>query len=101
MDYRIAKDKIAGQVMFIMTIASILLVIAMTIGLFIKSEPILSQYHLWDLLTESNWRPMEAEIWFSAIPCRNLRCTVLAMIIALPISLFMAIYLTEYAHQKD
>ena len=48
MDYRIAKDKIAGQVMFIMTIASILLVIAMTIGLFIKSKPILSQYHLWD-----------------------------------------------------
>ena len=64
MDYRIAKDKIAGQVMFIMTIASILLVIAMTIGLFIKSEPILSQYHLWDLLTESNWRPMEGKFGF-------------------------------------
>lgn len=64
MEYRIAKDKIAGQVMFIMTIASILLVIAMTIGLFIKSEPILSQYHLWDLLTKSNWRPMEGNLVF-------------------------------------
>ncbi len=48
MDYRIAKDKIAGQVMFLLTIASIFLVIIMAVGLFIKSEPILSQYNLWD-----------------------------------------------------
>lgn len=100
MDYRIAKDKIAGQVMFIMTIASILLVIAMTIGLFIKSEPILSQYHLWDLLTESNWRPMEGKFGFLPFLAGTFWCTVLAMIIALPISLFMAIYLTEYAHRR-
>ena len=43
MDYRIAKDKIAGQVMFLLTITSIFLVIIMAVGLFIKSEPILSQ----------------------------------------------------------
>ena len=62
MDYRIAKDKIAGQVMFLLTIASIFLVIIMAVGLFIKSEPILSQYNLWELLTESNWRPMEGGV---------------------------------------
>ena len=43
MDYRIAKDKIVGQVMFLLTIASIFLVIIIAVGLFIKSEPILSQ----------------------------------------------------------
>ena len=79
MDYRIAKDKIAGQVMFIMTITSILLVIAMTIGLFIKSEPILSQYHLWDLLTESNWRPMEGKFGFLPFLAGTFWCTVLAI----------------------
>ena len=100
MNYRIAKDKIAGQVMFLLTIASIFLVIIMAVGLFIKSEPILSQYHLWDLLTESNWRPMEGKFGFLPFLTGTFWCTLLAILIALPISLLMAIYLTEYAHRS-
>ncbi len=100
MNYRIAKDKIAGQVMFLLTIASIFLVIIMAVGLFIKSEPILSQYHLWDLLTESNWRPMEGKFGFLPFLAGTFWCTALAILIALPISLLMAIYLTEYTHRS-
>ena len=100
MDYRIAKDKIAGQVMFLLTIASIFLVIIMAVGLFIKSEPILSQYNLWELLTESNWRPMEGKFGFLSFLAGTFWCTALAILIALPISLLMAIYLTEYAHRS-
>lgn len=100
MNYRIAKDKIAGQVMFLLTIASIFLVITMAVGLFIKSEPILSQYHLWDLLTESNWRPMEGKFGFLPFLAGTFWCTALAILIALPISLLMTIYLTEYAHRS-
>jgi phosphate transport system permease protein len=100
MDYRIAKDKIAGQVMFLLTIASIFLVIIMAVGLFIKSEPILSQYNLWELLTESNWRPMEGKFGFLPFLAGTFWCTALAILIALPISLLMAIYLTEYAHRS-
>ena len=100
MNYRIAKDKIAGQVMFLLTIASIFLVIIMAVGLFIKSEPILSQYNLWELLTESNWRPMEGKFGFLSFLAGTFWCTALAILIALPISLLMAIYLTEYAHRN-
>ena len=100
MNYRIAKDKIAGQVMFLLTIASIFLVIIMAVGLFIKSEPILSQYNLWELLTESNWRPMEGKFGFLPFLAGTFWCTTLAILIALPISLLMAIYLTEYAHRS-
>ena len=100
MDYRIAKDKIAGQVMFLLTIASIFLVIIMAVGLFIKSEPILSQYNLWELLTESNWRPMEGKFGLLPFLAGPFWCTALAILIALPISLLMAIYLTEYAHRS-
>ena len=100
MDYRIAKDKIAGQVMFLLTIASIFLVIIMAVGLFIKSEPILSQYNLWDLLTESNWRPMEGKFGFLPFLAGTFWCTALAILIALPISLLMGIYLTENAHRS-
>jgi len=100
MNYRIVKDKIAGQVMFVLTITSILLVIAMAVGLFVKSEPILSQYNLWDLLTESNWRPNEGKFGFLPFLAGTFWCTALAIAIALPISLLMAIYLTEYAHRS-
>lgn len=85
--------------MFLLTIASIFLVIIMAVGLFIKSEPILSQYHLWELLTESNWRPMEGKFGFLPFLAGTF-CTALAILIALPISLLMAIYLTEYAHRS-
>lgn len=86
--------------MFLLTIASIFLVIIMAVGLFIKSEPILSQYNLWDLLTESNWRPMEGKFGFLPFLAGTFWCTTLAILIALPISLLMAIYLTEYAHRS-
>ena len=86
--------------MFLLTIASIFLVIIMAVGLFIKSEPILSQYNLWELLTESNWRPMEGKFGFLPFLAGTFWCTSLAILIALPISLLMAIYLTEYAHRS-
>lgn len=86
--------------MFQLTIASIFLVIIMAVGLFIKSEPILSQYNLWELLTESNWRPMEGKFGFLPFLAGTFWCTTLAILIALPISLLMAIYLTEYAHRS-
>ena len=86
--------------MFLLTIASIFLVIIMAVGLFIKSEPILSQYNLWELLTESNWRPMEGKFGFLPFLAGTFWCTALAILIALPISLLMAIYLTEYAHRS-
>ena len=86
--------------MFLLTITSIFLVIIMAVGLFIKSEPILRQYNLWELLTESNWRPMEGKFGFLPFLAGTFWCTTLAILIALPISLLMAIYLTEYAHRS-
>lgn len=86
--------------MFLLTIASIFLVIIMAVGLFIKSEPILRQYSLWELLTESNWRPMEGKFGFLPFLAGTFWCTALAILIALPISMLMAIYLTEYAHRS-
>ncbi|MCH3994606.1 MAG: phosphate ABC transporter permease subunit PstC [Prevotella sp.] len=97
-DYRILKDKLAEKGMFVLTLSSILLVIAMAIGLYLKSAPILHQYHLWDLLTESNWKPMQGKFGFLPFLAGTFWCTAVAIIIALPISLFMAVYLTEYAN---
>ena len=100
MDYRLIKDKLAGKVMLVLTITSLLLVIAMGVGLYLKSAPILQEHSLWDLLTESNWKPMRGEFGFFPFLMGTLWVTVLAVAIALPVSLLMAVFLTEYSKSR-
>ena len=97
-DKRLLKDRIAEQLMAILTVSSLLLVVAMAVGLYLKSVPILQEHSLWDLLTEGEWRPMADKFGFFPFLMGTLYVSLLALGIAIPISLLMAIYLTEYAH---
>lgn len=63
-DKRLLKDRIAEQLMAVLTISSLLLVVAMAVGLYLKSVPILQEHSLWDLLTEGEWRPMSNRFGF-------------------------------------
>jgi phosphate transport system permease protein len=99
MNYRLIKDKVAGQLMAVLTVSALLLVVAMGIGLYLKSAPILSQHSLLTLLTASDWQPMKGKFGFFPFLMGTLSVTTLAIAIALPISLLMAIYLTEYARK--
>ena len=98
--YRIFKDKMAGSVMAALTMAAILLVVVMAVELCVKSAPILRHYSLWTLLTESQWKPMKGEFGFLPFLAGTFWCTVVAIVLALPVSLFMAVYLTEYARPR-
>lgn len=100
MTYRIFKDKMAGSVMAALTMAAILLVVVMAVELCVKSAPILRHYSLWTLLTESQWKPMKGEFGFLPFLAGTFWCTVVAIVLALPVSLFMAVYLTEYARPR-
>lgn len=95
-NYRIIKDRIASEIMVIFTISSLLLVVAMAIGLYLKSTDILAEHSFWELLTASEWRPMQNQFGFLAFLIGTFYVTGVAIIIALPISLLMAILLTEY-----
>lgn len=100
MTYRIFKDKMAGSVMAALTLAAILLVVVMAVELCVKSAPILRHYSLWTLLTESQWKPMKGEFGFLPFLAGTFWCTAVAIILALPVSLFMAVYLTEYTRPR-
>ena len=100
MTYRIFKDKMAGGVMAALTLAAILLVVVMAVELCVKSAPILHHYSLWTLLTESHWKPMKGEFGFLPFIAGTFWCTVVAIVLALPVSLLMAVYLTEYARSS-
>lgn len=97
MNYRIAKDKFAGGVMTAFTVFSMILVVAMAIGLYLKSADILQEHSLWNLLTASEWKPMKNQFGFLAFIVGTFYVTGVSVIIALPISLLMAVLLTEYS----
>lgn len=94
---RIFKEKAARWVMLVLTVLSLLLLIAIGIGLFFKSRLILSEHSLWELLSGSAWKPLSGEFGFLPFIVGTLFVTALSIAIALPISLLSAIFLTEYA----
>lgn len=97
LNYRVLKDKVAGGVMFTLTIAALLLVVFMGIGLYLKSAPIFEEHTLSELLFSSNWRPMKGEFGFLPFLMGTIWVTGVAVLWVLPIALLTAIYLTEYA----
>src|SRR5664279_5936015 len=95
--YRLLKDKIARHYMLGITVLSILFLFIIGIGLFMKSLPIIQEKNLWTLLTTSNWRPSKGEFGFASYILSTIYVTLIAIIIALPLSLLTGIYVTEYA----
>jgi phosphate transport system permease protein len=68
------------------------------IGLFIKSKPILINISLFELLLSSSWHPLKGEFGFYPFIISTIEVTTIAMIMAVPICLLTAIFLSEYAH---
>ncbi len=83
--------------MFFLTIASLLLVVLMGVGLFMKSAPIFENYSLRELLFSANWKPMKGEFGFWPFIMGTIWVTGIAVLLALPVALLTAIFLTEYA----
>lgn len=94
---RLLKEKTMGGAMFFITIVSLLLVVTMGVGLYIKSSPIFDELSLWDILTAREWKPAKYQFGFFPFIMGTIWVTLIAIIIAFPISLFTALYLTEYA----
>ena len=84
--------------MLVFTMLSLLLVVIMGVGLYLKSAPILHEHSLWELLSASSWKPLKNQFGFFPFIMGSLWVTGIAVLIALPVAMLMAIYLMEYAH---
>jgi phosphate transport system permease protein len=83
--------------MFILTTVPGLVVFLMLFGLFQKSRPILAVKSVSDLLFSSSWHPLKGEFGFFPFIMGTLWVTFIALILAVPISILTATYLSEYA----
>jgi len=91
------KDLIAGRAMFVLTAVPGLLVFLMLFGLLFKSRGILALKSFTGLLFGSGWHPFKGEFGFLPFLAGTLWVTLVAMVIAVPVSLLTAVYLSEYA----
>ena len=97
---RISKDRLASGAMFVVTVFCGMLVLLMILGLYWKSKPILSHQPLMHLLLSSAWHPFKGQFGFFPYIIGTIWVTVVAVVIAVPLALLTAIFLSEYAHKR-
>ncbi len=100
MHIRLIKDKTIHTLSLAITIISLLVVGLIGTGLYCKSIPILEQNSVVELLSSDIWRPLKGKFGFFPFIIGTLSTTAVAIVIALPFSLFASIYLSEYAHKR-
>jgi len=83
--------------MLSITVASILLVVLIGLGLYMKSAPIFETKSFWQLVSGTEWKPGRGEFGFLPFIAGTLWVTGIAVLLALPISLFTALYITEHS----
>lgn len=94
---RRAKDRLARQIMGMLTLSAGLLVLLIALALFLRARPILTANPLRELLLSTTWHPLKGAFGFYPFLMGTLWVTTVAMVIAVPPSLLTAIYLAEYA----
>jgi len=85
--------------MFVWTLLIIITPVLIAAGLVWKSSLLLSDHSLKELLFSSEWKPLSGKFGFLAFILSSLWVTLIALLIAAPISIFSAIHLTQYANR--
>ena len=97
---RLLKDLLARRAMFFFTAVPGVLVFLMLFGLYDRSRSILALHSFPDLLFGSSWFPLKGQFGLYPFLMGTVWVTLAAMILAVPISLLSAIYLSEYAPRR-
>jgi phosphate transport system permease protein len=97
---RLVKDMTARHFMLGVAVFTILFLLVIGFSLFFKALPIMKEKNLWVLLTSANWKPFKGDFGFLPFILSTCCVSVIAIIIALPLSLLTSIYLNSYASGK-
>lgn len=100
MEKRNIRDFIGTKLMLsITTVISVLFFIIFFI-LLIRSLPLFLETSIQELLFSTLWNPEKGSFGLAGILIGTILVTGISLIIAIPISLLTAIYISEYAHKK-
>ncbi|HNF47876.1 MAG TPA: phosphate ABC transporter permease subunit PstC [Chitinophagales bacterium] len=96
------REKIIESLLFLSALVSVLTTIAILWVLLSESSAFFKQVPVWKFLTDSQWTPLFADKHYGIMPlvAGSFLTTVIAIMVALPVGLSIAVYLNEYASKK-
>ena len=96
------KEKIIEGIMMACSFVTVLTTVGIILVLSIDTFKFFSEVSIIDFFTDSQWTPLFAEKHFGIMPllAGTLLTTVIAISLAVPLGLTIAIYLNEYASEK-
>jgi phosphate transport system permease protein len=100
MQWRRIKDSLATKSMRLALGLANSLLFFLALGLFLKARPILSRESVLSLMFSSSWHPLRGDFGFFPFIVGTLAATGMAMVLAIPVCLLSAIYLSQYAHRR-
>ena len=97
---RRGKDRLARRFFLLITILPALLLVVMLVALAKRAAPILQDSSLVELLTGRVWHPSQGLFGFWPFISGTAWVTLAAMLLATPVCLLCALYLSEYARPR-
>ena len=96
------KEKVIEGLMMACSFVSVLTTIAIILVLLIDAVKFFSEVSLIEFLTDTQWTPLFTDQHFGILPLLTgtLLTTLIAILVAVPLGLIIAIYLNEYASPK-
>ena len=100
--YRKIKERMIETGLFLSAVFSVLITIGIVVVLSYESFGFFKEVSLKDFLTERQWTPLFANPKFGILPLimGTLLTTGIALSVALPLGLLVAVYLSEFAPNK-
>ena len=96
------KEKIIEVIMMLCGLVTILTTLGIIVVLLVDAVKFFSEVSIIDFLTDTQWTPLFSEKHFGILPLLSgtLLTTTIAVLIAVPVGLIIAVYLNEYASPK-
>lgn len=91
------KERFTEKLFLSISLLPVVLIVLLVFALWYRTQPILETQSLWTLLMGQDWHPMKKQFGFMPFIAGTMWVTVVAMLLAVPVCLFSAIYLSEYA----
>jgi len=93
------KEKLIKAFLFSCAAITLLTTLGIIFVLLSQSITFFKEVSIWEFITDKQWTPLFAQKHFGILPLLSgtLLTTVVAMLVALPLGLTIAVYLNEYA----
>jgi phosphate transport system permease protein len=100
--HRDIKERLIESVLFLFAASAVAVTSAIVLVLLYESAGFFERVSIVDFLTDTMWTPLFAEARYGILPllCGTLLAAGVALMVAVPLGLMVALYLSEFASAK-